>query len=424
MNKIVKTLIFTLLVIFLIGCGGDSLEKPKSLSLKDGELIADFPASLIKEDLIKKRVIDSNQTVFGFRAYKIYYTTLDDEGKELNASGVVIIPTSLGTNKETNEKLIKINSTGLSIVLNNHGTIFANKEAPSVNIASSMMPSGAGVIYTSLGAFITIEPDYIGFGNSKEHYHPYLIKKSSAKDNVYFYKAALNFIKENNLVKLNNEFFLSGYSQGGYVALAALKDFEKDGIKVNIATPMAGPYLLDPIARGVLSLDTIEAPSFMADIVYSYSKRYKDIKLEDIINEPYASKLSRLFDSKLYTREEIDKELTTKVKGDGGLFTNNIVENYSISLFRLRLLENSLISYAPSTPIKLIHCKSDDIIPYAISENEELILNTLGSNSVSLIPVEDTLGLNQQLGHVGCASYAYMISNKIFIDYRKATIGY
>ena len=424
MRFLYKLVAFIAISLFVGGCGGGgSLDEPQKVVLKGGELIADFPANILKDDLVKKKLIDANKSVFGFRAYKVPYTTTDDEGNRVKASGVVVIPSSLGVSSADKDKLTQMKFLGLSMVLDNHGTIFANKEAPSVSIAETMMPEGAAVIYSSLAGFITMQPDYIGFGDSKEHYHPYLIKKSSATATVDFYKAAKKFIQDNNLTKVNDGIYLSGYSQGGYVALAALEKLENEGIKVNIAAPMAGPYLLDPIAQGVLSLDTIKAPSFMAAVAYAYSKRYnKDVK--ELIQEPYASKLPKLFDSKKYTREEIDKALTTKVKGDGGLFTNEIVQNYAASWFRVKLLSNSLVSYAPSSPIKLLHCEGDDIIPYAISKNEEIILNSLGANSVTLVPVEATLGLKEKLGHVECALKAYSIANHMFATHRKAVVGY
>ncbi len=423
MKSLYKLLAFVLVAFFVSGCGGSSLDEPKKVVLKGGELIADFPANIIKDDLLAKKLINKDQSVFGFRAYKVPYTTTDEEGKEVNASGVVVIPSSLGVTQTDQQKLEQMNFVGLSAVVDDHGTIFANKEAPSVFIAETMMPEGAPVIFSSLAGFITMQPDYIGFGDSKQHYHPYLLKKSSANATVDFYKAAKKFLEENKLVKLNDGIYLSGYSQGGYVALAALKKFENEGIKVHVAAPMAGPYLLDPIAQGVLSLDTIAVPSFMAAVAHSYATRYhKDITT--LIQEPYASKLSKLFDSKIYTREEIDKQLTTKIKGEGGLFTDDIVQNYDLSWFRLKLLENSLINYAPSSPVKLIHCQGDDVVPYAISENEKLVLEALGANSVTLIPVEASLNLPQNLGHAACAPYAYSIANNIFATHRKAVVGY
>jgi pimeloyl-ACP methyl ester carboxylesterase len=421
--KYLVNIAFLALFFVFSGCGGSSLDEPQKVAFKDGELIADFPANLIKEDLLKKGLIDKNTTVFGFRAYKLSYTTKDDEGKELNASGVIIVPSDLTLNQEDKAKLEQMKAIGLSIVVDNHGTVFANKEAPSVLIANTMMPEGSGVIYSSLAGFITLQADYIGFGDSKEHYHPYLLKNSSANAVVDFYKKALEFLSENNIAKVNSGIFLSGYSQGGYVTLAALKKFEEEHIAVNIATPMAGPYLLDPIAQSVLSLEEIAIPSFMAAVAHSYATLYKQ-DITSLIQEPYASKLSRLFDSKEYTREEIDKELTTKVKGENGLFSDEIVQNYQGSWFQNALKANSVVDFAPQTPVKLIQCKGDSVVPYAISEASQNIFANYFDTEVDLIPVEDTLGLANYLDHVACAKYAYMIANNIFVEYRKATIGY
>ncbi|NPA50216.1 MAG: hypothetical protein GXO02_01135 [Epsilonproteobacteria bacterium] len=420
--------LFTFLVIFFIGCGGSGdVGEIETQSLKGGELIADFPANLLRKSLLENNQIDENATVFGFRAYKIPYVTTDANGNRVNASGIMIVPSTTGADEKSKDALLKMKSVGLVAVLDCHGTIFANKEAPSVAISTTQEPKGAGVIFTSLGGFITLQPDYIGFGDSKDHYQEYLIKKSSASSVVDFLKAAIKFAKDNNIEWLNNQYYLTGYSQGGFVALAALKELELNSNFPLLTVPMAGPYLLDPIAQNVLSLDTIKYPSFMAAVAYSYSKVY-DQNISELIQEPYASKLSVLFDGSL-TREEIDQELTTKVKGEGGLFTNEIVEDYGDSWFRSRLIENSVVDFSPQTPIKMVHCLGDDVIPYQISEaTKDIFKNNLNALYIDLTPVEVALtgDLNTTLrySHSECAIYAYMIAFKIFTTNRKERIGY
>jgi len=423
-----KVVAFVVVSFFVSGCGGgSSLDEPSKVTLKGGELIADFPANVIKEDLVEKKLIAPTQSVFGFRAYKVPYTTTDEEGKEVNASGVVVLPSTLGVSSEDAQKLQQMNQLGLSIVVDDHGTIFANKEAPSVLIAETMMPEGAPIIFSSLAGFITMQPDYIGFGDSKEHYHPYLLKQSSATATVDFYKAAKKFIEDNNLAKLNSGIYLSGYSQGGYVALAALKEFENEGITVNVTAPMAGPYLLDPIAQGVLSLDSIAVPSFMAAVAHAYATRYQKDSTT-LIQEPYASRLSELFDSKAYTREEIDKQLTTKVSGENGLFTDDIVQNYSGSWFQQVLQANSVVDFAPTQLVTLIHCQGDDVISYDVSVETKKAFANYFDVEVDLVPVEIALtgdpNTELRYTHAECAPYAYSIASSIFAKDRKNTVGY
>ncbi|NPA27574.1 MAG: prolyl oligopeptidase family serine peptidase [Epsilonproteobacteria bacterium] len=417
-----KRLLVLFIAFFIAGCGGSSdpgeIEEVKVVG---GELIADYPANLLKNELVAQNKISPEDDVFGFRAYKIYYKTTDANGVEVNASGVMVVPTAVGASESVAQKLLYMQQVGLGAVVDCHGTIFANKEAPSVKISQTLEPDGAPIIFTSLAGFISLQPDYIGFGESKEHIQEYLIKKSSASSVVDFINAAKEFAKNNNIPWANGyEFYLTGYSQGGYVSMAALKELEKNDTSVLMAAPMAGPYLLDPIAKGVLSLEEISAPSFMAAVGYFYSKVY-NYPVTQIIKEPYASKLDTLFSGE-YSREEIDKELTTKVKE---LFSDEILYTYELSWFRLKLVENSVVDFAPKTPVKMVHCLGDDIIPYQISEASfELFSNVFGASDIELLALEDILQTSNRYSHTQCAPYAYSLVAKIFAQDRKVRLGY
>jgi len=432
MKKLLYICLISLSAIIITGCGNSAdtyiADSVDNLQIQNGKLIADYSAQDLKTSLIKDNLIDENQTVFGFRAYKIPYKTKDANGNDVNASGVMVVPSSLGVDDKTKVQLEYMKQLGLAAVVDCHGTIFANKEAPSVAIEQSKEPQGAAIILTSLSGFITLAPDYIGFGDSKDHKQEYLVERSSASSVVDFIKAAQLFAKDNNIEWIDSkQMYLTGYSQGGYVALAALQELENEKLNVKIAAPMAGPYLLEPIAQAILDSDNIEVPSFIAATAYSYATIYnRDIN--ELIQEPYASKLPELFDGSL-TRVEIDSELTTKVKGDDALFSDDLVSTYDLSWFRLKLVENSVVDFSPKTPIKMLHCKGDDVIDYKIAEAAEMLFNNiLNASSVDLTAVEAAitgdLDTDLRLTHATCATPAYTIAASIFAEDRKRSIGY
>ena len=199
-----------------------------------------------------------------------------------------------------------VKQLGFSVVSDDHGTIFANAEAPTSSSLSTAFPSGSSVILTSFAGFVTLQPDYIGFGDSNKHYHPFILKKSLAQTTVDFIKIARKFAQKNG-IKLNNELFLTGYSEGGYAALATLEKIENDKVlseelKVTMTAPMAGPYAVESMGLGVLSQPKLGVPSFMANFGYAYGKAYSDFfsgDISDIINEPFASSLETLFNGDL-----------------------------------------------------------------------------------------------------------------------------
>jgi len=415
MKNIIKTVALGIPLFFVMGCG--NLDQPSNESVKGGEVVVDFSASAMKDTLISEGLADENSTVFGYRAYKIPYTTTDEEGNEVAVSGLFVIPTGMPT---------AVNSLGLSMVSDDHGTIFANSDAPSVIASNNGTPDGSSVLLTSLGGFATLQPDYIGFGDSyQQHYHPFILKKSSANCTIDFIKAVKNFAYDNNIT-LNNQLFLTGYSEGGYVALATLQKIEEDGeLNVTMAIPMAGPYDVNRTAFGILSAPTLSVPSFMADFGYAYGKAY-NIDIDTVINEPYASELPTLLDGSI-ARDLIDPQLSYDTTGDTGLFKQDFVNNFfadSSFWFRDAVVENSVHAWAPQTSVRLVQCQGDDVIPFGISQITEATMNAMGARDVALVPVEPTLGLDHNVTHSACGGLAYGVATKIFSDIRKTTIGY
>jgi len=417
MRQIIKTVV--LLTPFLFISCGDSLNKATIQKVEGGELLVNFPASAIKSSLLEKGLIEENQTVYGYKAYKVPYTTTDEEGNEVKASGLFVIPTGLPD--------VVTSTLGLSMVADDHGTIFGNSEAPSVIADTTGAPVGASILLTSLGGFATLQPDYIGFGDSLDHYHPFVLKDSLANSTVDFIKEVKIFSEHNN-IKLNSQLFLTGYSEGGYASMATLKKIEDEqlsDLSVTMTAPMAGPYALKLMADGVFSQPKLTVPSFMANVAYAYAKT-NDQEIETIINTPYASKLSTLFNGALL-RADIDSQLTYNTTGATGLFSQDFTIDYfqnENNWFKMSVIENSLHAWSPSSSVRLVHCEGDDVIPYMISELTQGTMTQLGASDVTLVPVEKILGLKSQVGHADCGSLAYKVATKMFAESRKQTIGY
>ncbi|OQX50521.1 MAG: hypothetical protein B5M46_00215 [Epsilonproteobacteria bacterium 4484_20] len=273
--------------------------------------------------------------------------------------------------------------------------------------------------------FTTFQPDYIGYGDSLDHYHPFLLKGSLANATVDFIDAARKFAQKNN-IPLNEQLFLTGYSEGGYAALGTLQKIETEGLMpVTMTVPMSGPYDLELIGMDVLSQPELSVPSFMAYVAYAYALTY-DEPIDSMVNEPYASKLDELFDG-TRARPQIDPELTTVTTGPDGLFDPLFVNDFfnnPANWFKVALAENEVYKWAPQTPVTLVHCEGDDVIPYGLSELAEGTMISLGAASVSLLSVEQTLGLPEPVGHSACGPYAYQVAAGIFAQARQATIGY
>ncbi len=418
--KSIMRLVVAVSVLLFVGCG--DLDQPSNEKVVGGEVVVDLDGASIKGNLIAAGTpgVDESTTVYGYKAYKIPYTTTDEEGNSVEVSGLMVIPTGVPE---------AMNQAGLSLVSDSHGTIFANAEAPTAIAETTNSPDGSSVILTSLFAFVTLQADYIGFGDSNEHYHPFILKKSLANATTDFIAAAKEFAV-NNAINLNGQLFLTGYSEGGYAAMAALQKIEQEGqLQVTMTAPMAGPYAVEAMAMGVLSQPTIAVPSYMANIAYSYTNAY-DGDIASVVNEPYASKLEDLFDGSK-TRSEIDPELTTVTTGPEGLFNPSFVAEFFAdpeSCCRTSMRENDVHTWVPETAVRLVHCLGDEVIPYEISQLAEGTMQAMGAENVALVPVEIAVTKDPETelryGHVDCGMVAYGVAGTMFAETRKVTIGY
>ncbi len=418
--KNISRVILAVSVLFFVGCG--DLDQPSNERVIGGEVVVDLDGASIRGSLIAAGApgVDESTTVYGYKAYKIPYTTTDEEGNSVAVSGLMVVPTGVPG---------VMNAAGFSLVSDSHGTIFADREAPTVIASGSNSPDGSSVILTSLFAFVTLQADYIGFGDSNDHYHPFILKRSLANATIDFIDAAKEFAA-NNAINLNGQLFLTGYSEGGYAAMAALKKIEQEGqLQVTMAAPMAGPYAVEAMAMGVLSQSIIPVPSFMANIAYAYTNAY-DEDIASVVNEPYASKLEDLFDGSK-TRSEIDPELTTVTTGPDGLFNPTFVNDFFAnpeSCCRISFRDNDVHTWVPETAVRLLHCLGDDVIPYAISELTEGTMLKMGATNVALVPVEVAVTQDPatalRYGHSECGQVAYGVAGTMFAETRKVTIGY
>jgi hypothetical protein len=71
--------------------------------------------------------------------------------------------------------------------------------------------------------------------------------------------------------------------------------------------------------------------------------------------------------------------------GENGLFNPVLVNSFFTdpdNWFKLAVQENDLYQWAPQTPVKLVHCEGDSVIPYALSALTEKSMNAAGAASV------------------------------------------
>lgn len=375
MHKYLKLLLLIFIVIIVQSCSEDDsnpLTEKEDTSrgniaevMRQGELTTDNIQVLVSA--LGTPVPFS--LTYDVEVYSIDYYTVDSKDNLQLASGALFIP------KEADN---------LPLVSLQHGTETKSTSVASVHYLNSFEGFG-GLIFASLG-YATVVPDYLGLGVSNIN-HPYMHAESLTPCIVDFIRAGKKYAGE-RLISFNNKNFLVGYSEGGYLTLAAQKDIETNylsEINLTAVAPMAGPYDFRTTVDSILVNGEYSTSVYIAYVLNSYDEVYNWNRLSDFFNSPYDVSVPALFDG---TKEyfEISSELPSALSG---LLKSEFVNNYlNGGEFNLKnaLNENTLLDWTPTIPIHFYHGSADDVVPYQNSVNAVEVFSAKGAD-VSLTTI-------------------------------------
>jgi alpha-beta hydrolase superfamily lysophospholipase len=218
--------------------------------------------------------------------YHLEYETVGGQGEATTASGALMVPG--GTDPSC--------QGARSVVLYAHGTA-AEKSYDIANLADASNTEGMliAAVFAAQG-YIVVAPNYAGYDTSTLPYHPYLVASQQSQDMMDALTAARSAFSALGVTG-GNKLFITGYSQGGYVALATLRAMQSAGMTVTAAGPMSGPYALsafgDAIFMGEVDLSATINFTFVVDSYqHSYGNVYTDAT--DVFSEQYATNIASL----------------------------------------------------------------------------------------------------------------------------------
>ena len=160
--------------------------------------------------LLNSFIPTAPDVLYDLQMYGLSYETIDQFGDIAIASGAVVVPIG---QLET-----------LPLLSFHHGTQVKRSSTYSLD------NSNFDLLTAWLGGtgYISIFPDLLGLGVS-EILHPYQINTPSATAVVDILIASKEFCLLHNIY-YNDQLFLTGYSEGGYVTAAAQKMIEEESI--------------------------------------------------------------------------------------------------------------------------------------------------------------------------------------------------
>lgn len=224
---------------------------------------------------------------------KVNYPTVGAAGERTNATAALMLPSGDSADCQGDRP----------ILLYAHGTT-TDKGYDFSQVANPQNPAAgeSTLIAANFAAqgYIVVAPNYAGYDESDLDYHPYLVAEQQATDMADALDSARTIIarqqraNDPDYTNLDDsgKLFISGYSQGGHVAMATARMFEKNDEPVTAIAPLSGPYALaafgDAIFSGNVNIGASRfAPLLASGLQNAYGNVYNNTA--DIFTANYAN---------------------------------------------------------------------------------------------------------------------------------------
>lgn len=403
MNRIAFILGYLLLTVGIMGCQQEAdAPLPQELLPEEAGLViqATLLDTYTPEDIqgaleafIPPAVVARIVPRHSVQLYRIYYSALDLNGEVVKVSGAIALPEGL--------------SGSLPFVSYQHGGVTHDSRVPSGGLDAfeevliGLLLSGEGVVVSM--------PDYLGLG-IHPGLHPFLHADSEARVSLDLMRAAREWALEQDIT-LDREIFLVGYSQGGHATLALQRLIESahlDEFPLTATAPMAGPYGMATLMPDVLvARDTFPGPGLIPYVMLAYDKVYDWYEdPTDVFKPAYSTQIQTLFNDGNYSLGEIHARLPQVPAEILQPAFLEAFEQQADHPLRQALADNDLISFTPVTPVRLYHCKGDELVEVIHSEKALEYFTARGAPAELIIP-DNIPGLD--IDHVACAYPAVLL---------------
>eukprot|EP01136_Pigoraptor_vietnamica_P028605 Opistho-1_new@86245 len=287
--------------------------------------------------------------------YEVVYETVDPFGCPAVASGVVAVP------KNANATL------PMTVYL--HGTKYerfyrtgARPDAESELVIPVFSSSG----------HIVLLPDYLGF-ESSDMLHPYVHAATLGSVTTDLIVASRALLPSTGATH-NGQLFLTGYSEGGYATMAALREVQARhgelGVSVTAASPMAGPHDISTVFFELFSQPnaTYSSPVYIVFTMAAYHMIYPaDVPpLAYVFRPEYMDDINAALAGNRSTFARLNNKLPVEI---ALLFTDAFARDIANPThpLRKRLAENDMDAspiVPASLPIVFRHCPDDELVPF------------------------------------------------------------
>jgi predicted esterase len=355
--------------------------------------------------------------------YRVRYNTVGGAGESTEASAAIFVPSGSAATCTSSRP----------VLLYAHGTSL-QKSYDMADIAGNTEARLAAAVYAAQG-FVVVAPNYAGYAGSSLGYHAYLDRVQQGADMVDGLRAARTSFTGIG-VHDSGKLLVAGYSQGGYVALAAQRAMQEAGnaeFTVTAAAGMSGPYALarfgDELFGGApRNGATVIVPMIINAGQHASAALYTSPY--DIYEAQYAPTIADLVPGTLGTGDLVSQGKLpasalfaadsmpqaagyTQYFGANNLIRSDYRAAYLADLaahpcdttataplscapaqaLRKWLVRNDLRSYQPAAPTLLCAGHDDPVVPYFNTSTAATYFRGRGANIVEL-DIDDTPSLS------------------------------
>ena len=347
----------------------------------------------------------------GVDMYKVTYTTPDVFGVQDTASGLLVLPDDYTKEYPS--------------LIYHHGTIDNKQDVPS-NLAGGYQ---LATVFGG-GGYVTLAPDFLGLGESRG-FQLYVHADTEASASVDMYRALRTYAEENNDFFINDQVFLTGYSQGGHASMASQRLINQafaGDIEVTAAAHMSGPYSVsEAMINSTLSDEPFFFGAYLANVILSYQIAYGDIydSLEQIFQPQYVPLVEQYRDGEIGLFVLNDSINTRLAAETGSVVPNRIIQDSIAEIARNlpaghpiaeALKDNDTYDFVPVAPTRLYYCMADDQVTF---RNAIIADSAFAANGAE--DIVQAFDVNSNADHGGCVSPATTSTFIFFGQFRMVT---
>lgn len=338
-------------------------------------------------------------STYNLSLQKVSYPSTGADGTPRTLSGLLILPASGGSRPS------------VPILMFQHGTEPYRQFSPSRYLDNLLRPTDYPEVMVAAAiastGYAVVMADYEGLGDSTGP-QPYVHGASLARQVVDMLRASRTIINgSSSPCSWNNQLFLMGYSEGGYVTMAATRELQlhhSAEFTVTASAPLSGPHDLSGTMRAVMLADTTsKAPYFLPFVLNSYNYVYSGqttlFSPASTLLPTIASTVPPLFNGN-YPSDKISEAMGMSFDPAQLIVPKSTLTSQFLEQLALDnspavnfLRENdSYRGWTPTVPIRMVHHGNDELVPYANSRVAFESFSTAGAKRYVTL-VRETLAI-------------------------------